>query len=101
MAERSKAAVLKTVDVKASWGSNPYLPATFYHLKLLNIFRLFLFDFKRNSRIPKNSRYNSSLRILKFSRNSKIPYRDPPNGLGDDRKRYPQKGNSRIPSNSR
>ena len=23
MAERSKAAVLKTVDVKASWGSNP------------------------------------------------------------------------------
>ena len=24
MAERSKAAVLKTVDVKASWGSNPY-----------------------------------------------------------------------------
>ena len=25
MAERSKAAVLKTVDVKASWGSNPYL----------------------------------------------------------------------------
>ena len=45
MAERSKAAVLKTVDVKASWGSNPYLPATFYHLKLSNIFRLFLFDF--------------------------------------------------------
>ena len=29
MAERSKAAVLKTVEVKASWGSNPYLPATF------------------------------------------------------------------------
>ena len=28
MAERSKAAVLKTVEVKASWGSNPYLPAT-------------------------------------------------------------------------
>ena len=27
MAERSKAAVLKTVDVKASWGSNPYLSA--------------------------------------------------------------------------
>ncbi len=27
MAERSKAAVLKTVEVKASWGSNPYLPA--------------------------------------------------------------------------
>ena len=66
MAERSKAAVLKTVDVKASWGSNPYLPATFYHLKLSNIFRLFLFDFKRNSRIPKNSRCNSSLGILKF-----------------------------------
>ena len=89
MAERSKAAVLKTVDVKASWGSNPYLPAIFYHLKLSNIFRLFLFGFKRNSRIPKNSRYNSSLRILKFSRNSKIPYRDPPRGLGDDRKRDP------------
>ena len=49
LAERSKAAVLKTVDVKASWGSNPYLPATFYRLKLSNIFRLFLFDFKRNS----------------------------------------------------
>ena len=60
MAERSKAAVLKTVDVKASWGSNPYLPATFYHLKLSNVFRLFLFDFKRNSRC------NSSLGILKF-----------------------------------
>ena len=29
MAERSKAAVLKTVEVKASWGSNPYLPAIF------------------------------------------------------------------------
>ena len=27
MAERSKAAVLKTVEVKASWGSNPYLSA--------------------------------------------------------------------------
>ena len=27
MAERSKAAVLKTVDVRASWGSNPYLSA--------------------------------------------------------------------------
>ena len=75
MAERSKAAVLKTVDVKASWGSNPYLPATFYHLKLSNIFRLFLFDFKRNSRC------NSSLGILKFPgilgefkfKNSKIP----------------------------
>ena len=66
MAERSKAAVLKTVDVKASWGSNPYLPATFYHLKLSNIFRLFLFDFKRNSRIPKNSRCNSGLGILEF-----------------------------------
>lgn len=24
MAERSKAAVLKTVDLKGSWGSNPY-----------------------------------------------------------------------------
>ena len=46
MAERSKAAVLKTVDVKASWGSNPYLPATFYHLKLSNIFRLFLLILK-------------------------------------------------------
>ena len=28
MAERSKAAVLKTVEVRASWGSNPYLRAT-------------------------------------------------------------------------
>ncbi len=28
MAERSKAAVLKTVDGQLSWGSNPYLPAT-------------------------------------------------------------------------
>ncbi len=27
MAERSKAAVLKTVDLKGSWGSNPYLSA--------------------------------------------------------------------------
>ena len=27
MAERSKAAVLKTVDVRASWGSNPYSSA--------------------------------------------------------------------------
>lgn len=27
MAERSKAAVLKTVVVKATWGSNPYLSA--------------------------------------------------------------------------
>ena len=63
MAERSKAAVLKTVDVKASWGSNPYLPATFYHLKLSNIFRLFLFDFNRNSRI---------LNEFKL-RNSRIP----------------------------
>ena len=49
----------------------------------------------------KNSRYNSSLRILKFSRNSKIPYRDPPRGLGDDRKSDPQKGNSKIPRNSK
>ena len=71
MAERSEAAVLKTVDVKASWGSNPYLPATFYHLKLSNIFRLFLLilkgileflrilvEFKfKNSKIPKNSRW--------------------------------------------
>ena len=31
MAERSKAAVLKTVDVKASWGSNPYLSANFIY----------------------------------------------------------------------
>ena len=44
---------------------------------------------------------NSSLRILKFSRNSKIPYRDPPVKLGDDRKRDPQKGNSKIPRNSK
>ena len=29
MAERSKAAVLKTVDVRASWGSNPYSSATY------------------------------------------------------------------------
>ena len=34
MAERSKAAVLKTVEVKASWGSNPYLPAI---VALLNL----------------------------------------------------------------
>ena len=27
MAERSNAAVLKTVDVRASWGSNPYSSA--------------------------------------------------------------------------
>ena len=30
MAEWSKAAVLKTVEVKASGGSNPSLPATYY-----------------------------------------------------------------------
>ena len=29
MAERSKAAVLKTVEGHTSWGSNPYFPATF------------------------------------------------------------------------
>ena len=72
-------------------------------------FPVILVEFKfKNSRIPKNSRYNSSLRILKFSRNSKIPYRDPPRGLVDDRKRYPQKGilvefklrNSKILRNS-
>ena len=34
-------------------------------------------------------------------RNSKIPYRDPPRGLGDDRKRDSQKGNSKILKNSR
>ena len=34
MAERSKAAVLKTVEVKASWGSNPYLPAIFTSFNL-------------------------------------------------------------------
>ena len=34
MAERSKAAVLKTVEVKASWGSNPYLPAIVTSLNL-------------------------------------------------------------------
>ena len=33
MAERSKAAVLKTVDVKASWGSNPYLSANTFNIK--------------------------------------------------------------------
>ena len=41
MAERSKAAVLKTVDVKASWGSNPYLSAIMYpteHPSLVGIF---------------------------------------------------------------
>lgn len=46
VSEWFKEAVLKTVDVKASWGSNPYLPATFYHLKLSNIFRLFLLILK-------------------------------------------------------
>ena len=34
-------------------------------------------------------------------RNSKIPYRDPPRGLEDDRKRDPKKGNSKILKNSR
>ena len=83
MAERSKAAVLKTVDVKASWGSNPYLPATFYHLKLSNIFRLFLFDLKgilEFLRILDEFKFKNS----KILRNSKIPYRDPRVKLGDD-----------------
>ena len=47
---------------------------------------------------------------MKFKlKNSKIPYRDPPSGLGDDRKSDPQKGipvefklrNSKILKNSR
>ena len=35
MAEWSKAAVLKTVEVKASWGANPYLPAMFDRCSVL------------------------------------------------------------------
>ena len=57
MAERSKAAVLKTVEVKASWGSNPYLPATttinpklYFNFKISHFiyanFHLMLFAFK-------------------------------------------------------
>lgn len=42
MAERSNAAVLKTVEVKASWGSNPYFSAK--ASRVLNLgTRLFLY----------------------------------------------------------
>ena len=41
MAERSKAAVLKTVEVKASRGSNPFLPATFTYLRRVQVFPRF------------------------------------------------------------
>ena len=43
MAERSKAAVLKTVEVKASWGSNPYLPAILSNSKFPFNFKKFTF----------------------------------------------------------
>ena len=43
MAERSKAAVLKTVEVKASWGSNPYLPAILSNPKFPFNFKKFTF----------------------------------------------------------
>ena len=38
MAERSKAAVLKTVVVRATWGSNPYLSAIKMHKALCLVF---------------------------------------------------------------
>ena len=45
MAERSKAAVLKTVDVKASWGSNPYLSAKCKQSEPFGLSGCFLFVF--------------------------------------------------------
>ena len=49
MAERSKAAVLKTVDVKASWGSNPYLSAIMYPTEHPSLVGIFYFNFDKTT----------------------------------------------------